>query len=151
MAASGPATRPARGAWLGLAAACAVATAGLVFLSLNGDPLIGDSTNFLAFMGMGVVGALSLSRAPGNRIGVLMLWVAAVVAIAFASAEWAIYLLEHGSRSAAAWVGWTGTALWAIAVFPLLILLPLWFPDGRVPSERWRPLQWAGFALSALA
>jgi signal transduction histidine kinase len=41
--------------------------------------------------------------------------------------------------------------LWAIALFPLLILLPLWFPDGRVPSERWRPLQWAGFALSALA
>jgi signal transduction histidine kinase len=151
MAASDPATRPARWPWVVLAAAFSVATAGLVFLSLNGDPLIGDMTNFLAFMGMGVVGALSLSRAPSNRIGVLMLWVAAVVAVAFASAEWAIYLLEHGSRSAAAWVGWTGTALWAIALFPLLILLPLWFPDGRVPSERWRPLQWAGFALSALA
>jgi signal transduction histidine kinase len=151
MVASDPATRPARWPWVVLAAAFSVATAGLVFLSLNGDPLIGDATNFLAFMGMGVVGALSLSRAPGNRIGVLMLWVAAVVAVAFASAEWAIYLLEHGSRSAAAWVGWTGTALWAIALFPLLILLPLWFPDGRVPSDRWRALQWAGFALSALA
>jgi signal transduction histidine kinase len=134
-----------------LAAAFSVATAGLVFLSLNGDPLIGDLTNFLAFMGLGVVGALSLSRDPGNRIGVLMLWVAAAVAVAFASAEWAIYLLEHGSRSVAAWVGWPGTALWAIALFPLLILLPLWFPDGRVPSERWRPLQWAGFALSVIA
>jgi signal transduction histidine kinase len=151
MAASDPATRPARWPWVVLAAAFSVASAGLVLLSLNGDPLIGDITNFLAFMGLGVVGALSLSRAPGNRIGVLMLWVAAVVAVAFASAEWAIYLLEHGSRSAAAWVGWPGTALWAIALFPLLILLPLWFPDGRVPSERWRPLQWAGFALSALA
>jgi signal transduction histidine kinase len=142
--------RPARWPWWVLAAAFSVATAGLVFLSLNGDPLIGDITNFLAFMGLGVVGALSLSRDPGNRIGVLMLWVAAVVAVAFASAEWAIYLLEHGSRSAAAWVGWPGTALWAIALFPLLILLPLWFPDGRVPSGRWRPIQWAGFALSAL-
>ena len=151
MTASDPTTRPARWPWVVLAAAFSVATAGLVLLSLNGDPLIGDSTNFLAFMGMGVVGALSLSRDPGNRIGVLMLWVAAVVAVAFASAEWAIYLLEHGSRSAAAWVGWPGTALWAIALFPLLILLPLWFPDGRVPSERWRPLQWAGFALSVLA
>ena len=143
--------RPARWPWVVLAAAFSVATAGLVFLWLNGDPLIGDVTNFLAFMGLGVVGALSLSRAPGNRIGVLMLWVAAVVAVAFASAEWAIYLLEHGSRSVAVWVGWPGTALWAIALFPLLILLPLWFPDGRVPSERWRPLQWAGFALSVLA
>ena len=143
--------RPVRWPWVVLAAAFSVATAGLVFLWLNGDPLVGDITNFLAFMGLGVVGALSLSRAPGNRIGVLMLWVAAVVALAFASAEWAIYLLEHGSRSAAAWVGWAGTALWAIALFPLLILLPLWFPDGQVPSERWRPLQWAGFALSGLA
>jgi signal transduction histidine kinase len=143
--------RPARWPWVVLAAAFSVATVGLVFLSLNGDPLIGDSTNFLAFMGLGVVGALSLSRDPGNRIGGLMLWVATVVAVAFASAEWAIYLLEHGSRSAAGWVGWAGTALWAIALFPLLILLPLWFPDGRVPSERWRWLQWAGFALSALA
>ncbi len=142
--------RPTRWPWVLLALAVAFASVGLVFVLLNGESFVGNLTNFLAFMGMGVVGALSLSRAPGNRIGLLMLWVAAVVAVAFASAEWAIYLLAHGSRSAAAWVGWPGTALWALAVFPLLILLPLWFPDGRVPSARWRPLQWAGFALSAL-
>jgi signal transduction histidine kinase len=132
---------------LGLAAA----GTGLVFVSLNGDGLLGEATNFLAFMGMGVVGALSLSRSPGNRIGLLLLWVALSVGAAFATSEAAAYLYAHGSRTAAAWVGWPGNTLWTLGLFPLLILLPVWFPDGKVASRRWRVVVWLGVGLCALA
>jgi len=142
--------RPARWPWVVLGIAAAFAAVGLVFVSLNGYSLVGDATNFTAFMGMGVVGALILSRAPDNRIGWLLLWVAVTVGAAFTTSEASIYVAEHGTRALAAWLAWPGTALWVIALFPLLILLPLWFPDGRVPSERWRPLQWAGFAVAGL-
>jgi signal transduction histidine kinase len=145
------ATRPARWPWVALAFAFAFAFLGLVFTSLNGDPLISEATNFIAFMGMGVVGALSLSRAPGNRIGALMLWVAVSVGAAFTTAEWSTYLFEHGDLTAAMWVGWPGNTLWALSLFPLLVLLPLWFPDGKPLSPRWRSVSWVGIALSVAA
>jgi signal transduction histidine kinase len=145
------ATRPARWPWVALAFAFAFASLGLVFTSLNGDPLISEATNFIAFMGMGVVGALSLSRAPGNRIGALMLWVAVSVGAAFTTAEWSTYLFERGDLTAAKWVGWPGNTLWALSLFPLLVLLPLWFPDGKPLSPRWRSVSWVGIALSVAA
>ena len=143
--------RPARWPWIVLAAAGAFATLGLVFVELNGRSLTGEITNFFAFMGMGIVGALSLSRAPDNRIGALMLVVAVTVGAAFATSEWATFLFEQGNRTAAAWVGWPGNTLWTIGLFPLLILLPLWFPDGKLVSRRWRPVMWTGVGLCVLA
>jgi signal transduction histidine kinase len=144
------AARPARWPWIVLAAAASFAAAGLVFVSLNGVSLVGDVTNFTAFMGMGIVGALSLSRAPDNRIGWLMLWVAITVGAAFTTGEASIYAAQHG-WPAVAWLAWPGNALWTLGLFPLLILLPLLFPDGRLPSPRWRWLAWAGIGISFLA
>jgi signal transduction histidine kinase len=151
IAASETASRPARWPWVVLAVGIAAATVGLVFVSLSGDSLTGDAVNFTAFMGMGVVGALILSRTPGNRIGLLMLWVAVSVGTAFASTEWATYLFEHGDETTAGWVGWPGQTLWALGLFPLLILLPLWFPDGEPASPRWRPVVWVGLGVSVLS
>jgi signal transduction histidine kinase len=118
---------------------------------LNGDPLTGEVTNFVAFMGMGVVGALILSRASRNRIGMLLVWAAISVAFAFVTAEAALYLHVHGSRTAATWVGWPGSTFWALGFFPLLILLPLLFPDGGLLSRRWRPVAWSGIGLCVLS
>jgi hypothetical protein len=39
-------------------------------------------------------------------------------------------------------VGWVASWNWAI-IFPLLPFVFLLFPDGRLPSRRWRPLAWA--------
>jgi signal transduction histidine kinase len=144
-------TRPARWPWAVLAFGIAFGVGGLAFVRLNGDPLTGEVTNFVAFMGMGVVGALILSRASRNRIGMLLVWAAISVAFAFVTAEAALYLHVHGSRTAATWVGWPGSIFWALGFFPLLILLPLLFPDGGLLSRRWRPVAWSGIGLCVLS
>jgi len=143
--------RPARWPWVLMALTFAYSSIGFAFLALNGDPLVGDATNFLAFMGMGFVGALSLSRDPTNRIGLLLIGVATFVGIGFTSAEATIYFAEQGDRSIAKWFAWPGNTFWAVGFFLLLIVLPLLFPDGRLPSRRWRYLLWAGLALCVLA
>ncbi len=86
--------RPSRWPWIVFGIAASFAAIGLVFVSLNGYSLLGDATNFIAFMGMGVVGALSLSRAPDNRIGLLLLWVAITVGVAFTTGEASIYAAD---------------------------------------------------------
>jgi signal transduction histidine kinase len=142
--------RPARWPWVLIALAIAYSSIGLVLVPINGGSMVGNVTNFLAFMGMGLVGALSLSRAPSNRIGLLLISVAFLVGIAFTSAEAATYLAVQGNRSIAKWLAWPGNTLWAVGFFFLLILLPLLFPDGRLPSRRWRSLVWAGLAACVL-
>lgn len=145
------AARPVRWPWFVLTLGILAAAGGLVFVVLNGDPVAGDIVNFVAFMGMGVVGALSLSRAPRNRMGLLLLGVAVIVAVAFVTSEVATYLAERDRLEAAGWFAWPGNTLWTIGIFPLLIVLPLWFPDGRLPSRRWRPVLWAGVVLMVVA
>ena len=98
MATTAPTSRPSRWPWIVLGVTAAFAAVGLVFVSLNGYSLLGDATNFIAFMGMGIVGALSLSRAPDNRIGWLLLWVAITVGAAFTTGEASIYAAAHGER-----------------------------------------------------
>ncbi len=126
-----------------------LALVGLVLVPLNEESLTGNATNFLAFMGMGVVGAIITSRDHTNRIGLLLLWVAVAVGLAFATSEATVYLAGRGSRSAASWLALPGNTLWALGLFPLFILLPLLFPDGRLPSPRWRICVWAGLIVTA--
>jgi signal transduction histidine kinase len=137
--------------WIALGLGIVFASAGLVLVSLNGRALTGEVTNFVAFMGMGVVGALSVSRAPGNWIGLMLLWVAISIGLAFALTELATYLYERGEVEPALWVGWPAGTLWTLGLFPLLVLLPLLFPDGRLLSQRWRPVLWIGLGVCAIA
>ena len=51
-------------------------------------------------------------------------------------------IVTPGSLPAARMVGWIAWVLWP-SVFLFLALLSLLFPDGRLPSLRWRPVAWA--------
>jgi hypothetical protein len=98
-----------------------------------------------------VVGALIAARRPGHRIG----WLLLVGTVSIAGAQFAWSYVLHGSEDGTslpglAAVGWVGNwSPWpALAAF-LLVLL--WFPDGRPPSPRWRPIGWAVVAYCAVA
>jgi len=88
-------------------------------------------------------GALIAARRPGHRIGWLLLVGSLAISTAQLSWGYGAYGGDAGPRlPGAAVVGWVGNWIpWpALAAFALLLL---WFPDGRLPSPRWRPVAWA--------
>jgi hypothetical protein len=104
----------------------------------------------VAFLAFAVVGALVASRQPRNAVGWLFL-VAPISAFAGAFAEVYAYraLVVHPGEPAGIVVAW----IYGWAWFPALgaiMLVPLLFPDGRLPGRRWRPLLWFSVVLLAL-
>jgi len=99
-------------------------------------------------LGTPALGVLLVIRRPENRIGWLFLLVGLVLGMSqFASAYAAHALLvDPGSVPGGNLAGWIGNALWPLP-FSALVLLFLWFPTGRVPSPRWRPVEFFTFAL----
>ncbi len=97
---------------------------------------------------VGLVLALKRSR---NPIGWLLLGNAAVIVIAGLAQAYAGYRLNHGEdhtgvRLAAAWVTWG----WPLQ-FAVVVAIAFVFPDGRLPSPRWRPAVIIGAASFAMA
>ena len=137
--------RPARWPWaaLGLFFACAIA--GMIGTAVNGESLAEQIPYVVAFTMFGVVGALLLSRAPGNRIGALLLYGASTAAASFAAGELGTYLVGNGVTEGF-WV--VGAMIlnnlgWVLGILPVLFFLPLLFPDGHLPSRRWLPFAWS--------
>jgi signal transduction histidine kinase len=126
-----------------LAVFVATAVTGLVMVWANGESLTLQAPYVLAFAMFGVVGALIASRDRGNRIGSLFLFSSAVTAWSFVSGEAVTYWVDHGHH------GWwlvlaafSNNFGWLFGILPAVFLLPLLFPDGYLPSSRWRPLVW---------
>ena len=96
-----------------------------------------------------LVGALIASRRPRNLIGWLCLWEGLLWAFLGMIESYGIYgLARPGSVPFPVAVYALGEWLWVPTVGLLAIYLVLLFPDGRLPSRRWRPLAWlAGAAI----
>ena len=94
------------------------------------------------------VGALVASLRPRNAIGWLMLGAGLSYVVGGVSVEAA----ENGGRGGWATLGaWLGTWIWIAGIGPLATFGLLLFPDGRLPSPRWRPVAWlAGVGLALL-
>ena len=82
------------------------------------------------------VGALISSRQPANVVGWMMLAIA--LAFAFEGAAIAYSALDDGRLPAAAAIAWIGSSGIPVGVTLSVTFLPLLFPDGRLPSHRWR-------------
>jgi len=96
------------------------------------------------------VGFVVAWRKPRNPLGWFMLAVGAGLVLSndaglYAAAD---YRLRHGDLPLG-WVAVLLQPLWAPAFlsYPLVILL---FPDGRLPSRRWRWVMWSYLAVGAL-
>lgn len=111
----------------------------------------GLAVNVVGTIGAPVLGGLVASRRPGNPIGWMWLGVGLGFALSSFGGSYATYALGTGSLPAprtlgtlVAGVGWTV----AFILVPLLLLL---FPDGRLPSRRWRFLAWVVVAAGTLS
>jgi len=91
-----------------------------------------------------IVGAIIASRHPRNTIGWLFCAIGLVVGLdtlAWGYAEfW--YSGSSGSRSLGETAAWFSSWSWTLEVVVPTTFLLLLFPDGRLPSPRWRPVAW---------
>ena len=135
--------RPARWPWLVLAGFLTVAAVGMVLVVANGESLAQQIPYVIAFAMFGVVGALIVSRDRRNTIGLLFLWAAFLTAFSFLSGEVLTRAVADGQTGW--WLvlcGYLNNAGWLFGILPTIFLLPLLFPDGHLPSARWRPFLW---------
>ncbi len=131
-----------------LAAFVVIAAFGLVLVAANDESLADQVPFAIAFGMFGLVGALILSRAAGNRVGVVLLYGSTMTAISFVTSELLSYLVRHGRTTGAlvSTIGVVSNAGWILGVLPVVLLLPQIFPTGHVLSPRWRWLAWLSFA-----
>jgi signal transduction histidine kinase len=123
----------------------------LLFLAtlpgLGGSPGWGTVSIFPVTIGFGVVGALVATRT-SSRVGWLFLAEALILAMSVFSNGYAGKI--RPTLPGAPWVGWMFTVVLAMTFTPLLLALLL-FPDGELPSRRWRPVVWATIAAGLVA
>ena len=102
---------------------------------------LADWVLFLAFP---IVGALIASRRPENPIGWICLASGLLFMLLAVTDNYSIYgVARPGSVLFPVAVGTIGNQwLWVPTVGLLGIYLILLFPDGKLPSKRWRPLPW---------
>jgi hypothetical protein len=90
-------------------------------------------------VGYSTVGAIVASRLPESPIGWLFCAIGFSFAVVHFSAEYAIYALLAPSRSLPAGEAFAWLTSW-VGIFGLglVVFLDLLFPNGRLPSTRWR-------------
>ncbi len=133
-------TRPARWPWVALGGFLTVAGVSLWFVGQNGESIVEQIPYIIAFAMFGAVGAMIVSRDRRNRIGLMLLYASCLTAFSFLSGEIITYGVAHGWSEA--WLvpfGFLNNFGWLFGILPTIYLLPLLFPDGQLPSRRWRP------------
>jgi hypothetical protein len=151
---------------LAIPAAClAMVAAALALLAAGagertpGDGATLDGAGGVAFavaaLAFGVVGGLIARRAPANPIG----WIFGLTGLLLAASDLAFhYAMRMLFIAEDPWPGGAAAALFSELGQPLtlglLALALMLFPDGRLPSRRWRPVAWlavGGMVLLALS
>ncbi|HEY3082396.1 MAG TPA: hypothetical protein VGM69_21120 [Chloroflexota bacterium] len=141
-------------AWSLCALYLVLAVVSQILLVVNGRATFWEALAWkLVFLLFAAIGALIASRQPGNAIGWILSAIGLFGVIDYVPTQYAIYALftAPGSLPAGELMAWLQSWLWApgFGLFGFLLLL---FPDGKLPSRRWRPTAWVtGGACATLA
>ncbi len=126
-------------AWSVCGLSLALLACAIVLAVLNGADV--EAVSFpLAITASTVVGGLVASRRPQNPVGWFFLGSAICFAFVAFVSGYATYglLTAPGALPGARAMAWPLSWLWVPGVMLLLCFLPLYFPDGRLVSRRWR-------------
>ena len=104
----------------------------------------------LLAVGYSTVGAVAASHRPANPVGWVLCSIGLSWGVAHFTSEYATYALlaVPGSLPAAEAAAWIYSWVW-VPGLGFIVFLPLLFPDGRLPSPRWRPFAWLSVLLVA--
>jgi hypothetical protein len=109
------------------------------------DPLAASLGLMLGFGWFALVGAIVVSRRPGNLMGWLLVAIAVPLAVFAASHNAAAYLvLERGHEPTllVSLMAWPNNWYWYTTLALVFVYVPLLFPTGHLLSPRWRPVAW---------
>jgi hypothetical protein len=124
-----------------------------IFIGLTWSDPVPDRFGFRGFQAVffvfSLVGALIASLRPSNPIGWMLLGGGLIAGIQSIGDEYSIYALRASPpRPGADIAAWLGEWIWVPILGMTTTFLPLLFPDGRLPSRRWRLVAWiAGGAI----
>ena len=109
--------------------------------SVQGENFAEDFFVSAGFGMFTVVGALLVAKRPGNPVG----WILSAASLVMGNAAletYAAYVMTtRGRPDWLAVVGvWVNSWYWFTFIALAFIYLPLYFPDGRLPSRRWLPV-----------
>jgi signal transduction histidine kinase len=117
----------------------------------RGESTVSGIIFYSAMLAFPVVGRLISSRQPRNRIA----WIFLSIGLAWELGWFGVTYLEFGvvtnpgAVPAPALIAALTDWLWAPAIGMTGTFLILFFPDGRLPSSRWKPLAWlSGIAIA---
>ena len=154
---SPPANAPGRAsprlAWWLFAVGFLTLAASFGLRAVSGRPTYGaDITQPLGFLAIGLVGLLIARRKPENALGWVYLgvWVAVGVVFALGSEYGYWATITHPGAPGGTLAIWLGNWTWVPIFGVLLTWTFLIFPDGRLPSPRWRPVAWASVIVTVL-
>ena len=119
--------------------------AALVFLErrigMQGEDPVDGLVLFGGFGMFVVVGAVLVAKRPGNLIGWILSAASLVVAVTALETYAAYVMTTRGRPDWLAVLGaWANSWYWFMFIVLAFIYLPLYFPDGRLPSRRWLPV-----------
>jgi hypothetical protein len=91
-----------------------------------------------------LVGAVIATHRPRNPLGWIFLVIGISEGLVVFGYEYASYVFRTapGTAPGGGLAVWVAQWAWAPGLGLLLTFVPLLFPDGRLPSRRWRPVAW---------
>jgi hypothetical protein len=108
---------------------------------LRGEDPVEDLVIFGGFSMFAVVGAVLVAKRPGNPTGWFLSAASLLVGCAALETYAAYVMITRGRPDWLAVVGvWVNSWYWFLFIALAFIYLPLYFPDGRLPSRRWLPV-----------
>jgi Na+-transporting NADH:ubiquinone oxidoreductase subunit NqrB len=132
-------------AWVGWAVTISLVAGALVLgLANRPEAPLYETTSTIINPTFATLGALIVSRRPGNVIGWIFLACGVSGGVLMFSGQYATVALapENPTLPGVAIAAWLANL--AQGSFVVSILFPvLLFPDGMLPSRRWGPLAWA--------
>jgi signal transduction histidine kinase len=139
----------AAGLWLLIVALTLVTLLGIVLVDwrvVRPDlrPDSSDTASALPILAFATVGMLIAWSQPRNRIGWLLMFTAICATFLSLPKMYAGFAIDlhHGWLPAPLWIFQLSQVAWVFTFSCFLMLLPLFYPDGRLPSARWRIVLW---------